>query len=99
PSMRVRRPRSTVTFRLQQSGQSSGHAVVTVDRPHDWGGDTFTSTSDIQEILAGSGGDGAGWESGSCRVRSIDGTRRGFYGGSWRRTSRCERSETPASGS
>ena len=32
------RPRSTVTARLQQSGQSSGHAVFTVEWPHDRSG-------------------------------------------------------------
>ena len=35
------RPRSTVTARLQQSGQSSGHAVWTVDRPHEVGRRNF----------------------------------------------------------
>jgi hypothetical protein len=38
PSILTMAPRSTVTERLQLSGQSSGHAVVTVDRPHDNGG-------------------------------------------------------------
>jgi hypothetical protein len=38
PSIFTTRPRSTVTARLQLSGQSSGHAVATVDRPQVVGG-------------------------------------------------------------
>src|SRR5262245_30177918 len=39
PSILTMRPRSTETDRLQLSGQSSGQAVRTVDRPHDTGGE------------------------------------------------------------
>src|SRR6478672_4277971 len=34
PSILTTRPFSTVTSRVHESGQSSGHAVRTVDRPH-----------------------------------------------------------------
>jgi hypothetical protein len=43
PSIFATRPRSTVTDRLQLSGQSRGHAVCTVDRPQERGGEIFGS--------------------------------------------------------
>src|SRR5690606_14337165 len=39
PSMRTIRPRSTVTCRLQESGQSRVQAVEILERPQETGGD------------------------------------------------------------
>jgi hypothetical protein len=46
PSILTTLPRSTVTSRLQLSGQSSVQAVAMVERPHERGGATGESDMD-----------------------------------------------------